>query len=196
MVIVMRQKQQSKLYRFQQKCRGQRRFQELRTSNVIFVSKDVEVAAIYRLQFSLSVIYEAIQLTSFLPGNPLRDSESKSSCHACCDNNGAPRTFATETGSEVRPESVPRVQHEPCNHASMPEKRWGIVDWIGNELFSHRLMFSTSSNIRCGDDFLLMKEKLNHLTLNEDEVVTISSIVYFDFLDHKGWYKCVTARGF
>lgn len=57
-------------------------------------------------------------------------------------------------------------------------------------------MFSTSSNIRCGDDFLLMKEKLNHLTLNEDEVVTISSKVYFDFLDHKGWYEFVTARGF
>ena len=56
-------------------------------------------------------------------------------------------------------------------------------------------MFNASSNIRCGDDFLLMKEKLNHLTLNEDEVVTISSKGYFDFLDHKEWYKFVTAKG-
>lgn len=47
-------------------------------------------------------------------------------------------------------------------------------------------MFSTSSNIRCGDDFLLMKEKLNHLTLNEDEVVTIPQKFTLIFYTIKG----------
>lgn len=99
------------------------------TFEAIFFSMDIEVAAaIYRLRRSLSVICETKQQTFSSPGNLLPDSGSKLTCRARCDSNGAPRTFATATGSEGWPESVPRVQHEPCNPASTPKKHKAV--WI------------------------------------------------------------------